>query len=59
MNLTEEIITLLRKAKDTNEYFNPWILEGICNALVDGDPDIAEDGIPDDIDNWVNGMWSR
>jgi hypothetical protein len=37
MNLTEEVISLLRKAKETDEYFNPWILffEGINNRFHD------------------------
>lgn len=59
MNLTEEVITLLRKAKETDEYFNPWILQGICDALGDGDPKIAENGMPDDVVDWIRGMWER
>lgn len=59
MNLTEEVIALFRKAKETDEYFNPWILQGICDALAEGDPKISENGMPDDVIDWIYEMWSR
>lgn len=59
MDLTKEIIELLRKAMETKEYFSPFILAGIRDALEMGDPDIHDNGFPDDIDKWIDKMWSR
>jgi len=56
MNLAEEIIAVLEKARLTKDYHNPWMVNGILNAIVEGCPD-SEKIITRDIDKWANEMW--
>ena len=34
MNLSQELINVLEKAKETNEYFNPHIIQGVQNNII-------------------------
>jgi hypothetical protein len=58
MDLSTELIALLRRAMETDEYFNPWMLQTIIDAIYDYDND-AYRKIPDDIEKWVSNMISR
>ncbi len=55
MNLEMEIIELLKKAKDTGEYFNPRVIADILDIVAVTDENL----IPDDVQEWASNMWGR
>lgn len=57
MNLSEELIVVLERAKQTDEYFNPHIINGVINAIYDGDPD-ADKLVSDELADWAVSMYS-
>jgi hypothetical protein len=57
MNLAEELIKVLQKAKDENIYFNPYIVNGVLEAINDGCPE-ANNIISEDTTKWAYDMWS-
>jgi hypothetical protein len=34
MNLSQELINVLEKTKEANEYFNPHIIQGVQNNII-------------------------
>ena len=55
MDIYKELLALLYKAKEVDEYFNPHALHGIIEVIEDaGHADL----IPDEIYEWVRNMWS-
>jgi len=58
MNLAEESIILLEKAKESEEYHNPWliqkIIDGVCLACPNADMLIS-----DELCVWAVEMFSR
>lgn len=54
MDLKQEIQDLLKKAKDSGEYFNPYFLAALIETLEGG-----EFEVDDDLHLWVRNMWSR
>ena len=40
MNLSQELINVLEKAKETNKYFNPYIIQGVLNGIEEGCPEV-------------------
>lgn len=35
MNLQDEVLAVIRKAKDSDEYFNPYLIQGILDTISD------------------------
>lgn len=58
MNLAKELILVLEKAKKTNEYFNPFIIQGVLNGIREGCPQ-ADEIITYDLSKWASDMISR
>lgn len=58
MNLSEELLAVLQRAKESDEYFNPWIISGVLNAIRDGCP-TADTLITDEMDKWAVDMWGQ
>lgn len=58
MNLSQELINVLEKAKETNEYFNPYIIQGVLNGIEEGCPK-ANELISRELEKWAQDMWSR
>ena len=56
MDLAQELVDLLRKAKDSDEYFNPNTTDGVIDAIRLG---YGDEAVPDDICKWSTDMWSR
>ena len=42
MNLSQELINVLEKAKEANKYFNPFIIQGVLNGIREGCPKADE-----------------
>jgi len=42
MNLSQELINVLEKAKETNRYFNPYIIQGVLKGIEEGCPKADE-----------------
>lgn len=57
MDLADELISVLEKAKETNDYFNPWIIQGVLNGISDGDID-ADKKISKELWKWSMDMFS-
>lgn len=58
MDLHKELITLLEQAKTTDEYFNPYLLTAIIEAIEDthsSDANIT----PNELKEWAYDMFSR
>jgi len=58
MNLSQELINVLEKAKEANKYFNPFIIQGVLNGIREGCPK-ADELISYELDRWAQNMWSR
>lgn len=58
MNLHAELIVLLEKAKTTDEYFNPYLLTAILEAIEDTHSSDA-DIVPNELSEWAYDMFSR
>ena len=58
MYVAKELIEVLEKAMETNEYFNPHIINGVIESIQDGDPD-SKNIISNELLNWAYKMWSR
>lgn len=58
MDLSKELIAVLQKAKDDGSYFSPWTIQGVLEAIYDGDP-FAEEKISDELSKWAVNMFSR
>jgi hypothetical protein len=56
--LAKELIAVLEKAKQTGEYFNPFIIQGVIGGIQDGCPE-ADEIITDDLSKWASNMLSR
>jgi len=58
MNLSKELINVLEKAKESGEYFNPYIIQGVLNGIEEGCPE-ADKLISKELHEWAQDMWSR
>lgn len=58
MNFSKELIQVLEKAKDSKEYFNPFLLFGIINSIMDYDPE-GYSLVSKDLLDWAEQMFSR
>jgi hypothetical protein len=58
MNLSQELINVLEKAKETNKYFNPFIIQGVLNGIQEGCPE-ADELISHELHEWALNMWGR
>ena len=58
MNLSQELINVLEKAKETNKYFNPYIIQGVLNGIEEGCPEAGK-LISKELHEWAQDMWSR
>ena len=54
MDLTQEIIVLLNRAKESGDYYNPHFLSEIEDALAGMGIELNED-----LEKWIQNMWSR
>lgn len=60
MDLHKELIQLLEKAKETDEYFNPFLLDGVVEAIRNTYPGEDVDKlISNELHDWIVGMYSR
>lgn len=59
MDLHKELIQLLEKAKETDEYFNPFLLDGVVEAIRDTYPGDFDKLISNELCDWIVGMYSR
>lgn len=58
MDLAKELISVLEKAKQTGEYFNPFVIQGVLGGIYEGCPQ-ADEIITDDLSKWASNMFSR
>lgn len=58
MDLAKELVAVLEKAKQSGEYFNPFIIQGVLNGIHEG-CQRADEIITDDLSNWASDMISR
>ncbi len=58
MDLTKELMAVLEKAKQSGEYFNPFIIQGVLDGIHEGCPQ-ADKIITDDLSKWASNMFSR
>ena len=56
MDLKDELITVLEKAMASGPYFNPNMIYGVINGIIDVYGDAA---ISDTICKWASNMWNR
>lgn len=59
MDLHKELIQLLEKAKCTDEYFNPFLLDGVVEAIRDTYSGDFDKLFSDELHDWIVGMYSR
>ncbi len=58
MGLAKELISVLEKARQTDEYFNPFIIQGVIECITLAHPQASE-LISDDLQEWATYMYSR
>ena len=58
MNLSQELINVLEKAKESGEQLNPYIIQGVLNGIQEGCPEVDE-LISYELEKWAINMWSR
>jgi len=56
MNLKNELIDLLKRAKDSGEYHNPYMLSAIYTTVSDFVEDFDED---EEVNDWIVNMFER
>jgi hypothetical protein len=56
MDLKGELIQLLEKAMNSKEYFNPKMIDGVIEGIIDV---YGDEAISPEIDKWASNMWSR
>ena len=58
MDLAKELILVLEKARQTNEYFNPFVIQGVLAGIQEGCLQ-ADALITDELSRWASNMYSR